>query len=125
MPLDEKTLNIIKNKLLEEKERLEKQLLEFATKKNHGQEDYSANFPDYGWKEDENAAEVASFSENLSLERTLENLLRDVKKSLKRIEEKTYGICIYCKREIDIKRLLARPTSSSCIECKKKLLKEK
>lgn len=31
--------------------------------------DYDAKFPDYGDKDDENAAEVANFEKNLSLEK--------------------------------------------------------
>ena len=77
-----------------------------------------------GDKEDENAEEVATYSTNLTLERTLEGNLRDVEKALDRIRKGTYGVCKYCNKEIDEKRLRARPASSSCIDCKKSFTQE-
>jgi RNA polymerase-binding protein DksA len=121
--LDKDFLQKIEKKLLEEKEKLEKELAEFTKRNIHNIDDYDAHFPSFGDKDDENAAEVATYSDNLTLERTLESTLRDVKAALKRIKEGKYGLCRYCGKEIDKKRLLARPTSSTCIECKEKLTK--
>jgi DnaK suppressor protein len=110
--------------LKEEADRLEHELAEFAKQNPKNIEDYDAKFPNMGDKEDENAEEVATYSTNLTLERTLESSLRDVQQALKRIEKGTYGICKYCNKEIDEKRLRARPASSSCVECKKKFTQE-
>lgn len=110
--------------LLKEKERLEGELEQFSTKNPDNSDDYNAKFPNLGDKEDENAEEVATYSTNLTLERTLESALRDVNSALKRIEEGTYGICKYCDKQIAEKRLRARPGSSSCVECKKSLTQE-
>jgi DnaK suppressor protein len=116
---DQTLIEQVKAQLLKEKERLEGELADIAGKHRGG--DYQADFPQLGNKEDENAAEVALFSDNLSLEQTLESALRDVKRALKRIEEQTYGICIYCGKPIDQRRLLARPTSRTCIHCKERV----
>lgn len=108
-----------------EKDRLEKELSKFAHRNPKAVvTDFDSDFPQMGDEEGENAAEVAQFTDNLSLEDELERALRDVESSLKRIEEGVYGLCNYCKQEIDEKRLLARPTSSSCIRCKKTLTQE-
>lgn len=109
-----------KASLLEEKIRLENELDKLGNKR--GVDD--ATFPDYGDKEDENAAEVAEYAANLSLESDLEKALRDVVGALERIEKGTYGICKYCKKPIEEKRLIARPTSSACVECKKAITQE-
>lgn len=85
-------------------------------------EDYDAKFPDYGEKEDENAAEVAAFEKNLSMEKTLEVSLFNVNKALKKIEEGKYGTCEKCGMPIDPKRLEAFPSATTCMECKKKSL---
>ncbi|MDZ4229867.1 MAG: TraR/DksA C4-type zinc finger protein, partial [Candidatus Veblenbacteria bacterium] len=77
---------------------------------------------DYGDKEDENASEVATFTDNLALGRTLEGTLDDVVAALERLQKGTYGKCRYCQKDIDERRLRARPESSSCIDCKKKRL---
>lgn len=114
-------LEKIKKQLLKEKSKLEEQLTQFASKSIHNPDDYNAKFPEYGEKDEDNAVEVAQYSDNLTLERTLESELRDTNKALKSIEKGSYGICKYCKKPIDAKRLSARPTSSACIECKKQL----
>ncbi|MBU0625160.1 TraR/DksA C4-type zinc finger protein [Patescibacteria group bacterium] len=112
-------LNEMKQLLTEERERLESELAQISTKNPSAEGDFKADFPNIGDKEDENAEEVATYSTNLTLERTLESSLRDVESALQRFEGGTYGTCKYCGQEIVEKRLRARPASSSCIECKK------
>jgi|SRR3989344_1929050 len=84
--------------------------------------DYDAKFVDYGDKDDENAAEVATFEKNLSLEKTLEVSLFNVNKALERIEQGNYGLCEKCGRPISPERLEAFPSASSCMDCKQKSL---
>lgn len=122
--MDAKTKKDIQAKLEEEKGSLEKQLAAFAHRSANNAGDFNAEFPQIGDKEDENAAEVEQYSTNLSLERTLESALRDVQKALERLKAGSYGVCKYCNNQIDAKRLLARPTSSACIDCKKRLTRE-
>lgn len=120
----QKFLDEMKKTLLDEEVRLSRELSQFAKKNEHAAGDFNANFPDLGDKEDENAAEVAIYSDNLTLEQELESALRDVRSALKRFPDGTYGTCKYCKKPIDERRLLARPASSSCVECKKLLTQE-
>jgi len=117
-------LQKIKDILISEKERLEKELAKFTTKNKHVSGDYDATFPDYGDKDDENAQEVAQYTANKPLEIALEKELRDVGKSLDRLEKGSYGVCKYCDQPIEEKRLLARPTSGACVSCKKTLTEE-
>ncbi|MDO8425109.1 MAG: TraR/DksA family transcriptional regulator [bacterium] len=99
-------LKQIEAKLLERKQQLAEEL------------DRYGKFEDFGRGEDENAAEIATYSDNLSLGQTLASALRDVNNALSRIASGTYGMCRYCNEPIPEKRLLARPTSSSCVKCK-------
>ncbi|TAN34226.1 hypothetical protein EPN28_00020 [Patescibacteria group bacterium] len=117
-------LKKIKQMLSDEKAKLESELAKFAKKNPEEEGDYKSSFPDYGDKDDENAAEVAEYAVNLSLEDNLEKTLRDVRSALKRLEKGDYGFCKYCHKPIEEKRLLARPTSSSCMECKKIIKQE-
>lgn len=110
-------LKKIEELLSEEKDKLEKEVAKFSNKSD-------AAFPDYGDKEDENAAEVADYVVNLSLEESLAKSLRDAIQSLDRLKKGVYGICKYCQNPIEEKRLLARPTSSSCMSCKKTITQE-
>ncbi|OGR22251.1 MAG: RNA polymerase-binding protein DksA [Desulfobacterales bacterium RIFOXYA12_FULL_46_15] len=47
-------------------------------------------------------------------------LIKKIKAALERIGDGTYGICETCGEDISIKRLMARPVTSKCIECKEK-----
>lgn len=117
-------LEQIKKQLEEQKSTLETELSKFAKKNTRVNDDYNSDFPDYGDKDDENAAEVADYATNLPLEQSLEKTLRDVNLSLDRLVKNSYGICKYCKKPIEEKRLLARPTSSACVSCKKAIVQE-
>jgi DnaK suppressor protein len=124
--MDSEMMDRLKNELLSEKARLEGELARFAHRNPKAAEaDFDADFPNIGDKDEtESASEVAQFSDNLSLEDELEKALRDVESALKLFEEGRYGICKYCKQPIDERRLAARPTSTSCIQCKKTLTQE-
>ncbi|MBT4120876.1 MAG: hypothetical protein HOA57_03235 [Candidatus Magasanikbacteria bacterium] len=121
---DQDFLKKIKGILFSEKERLEKELAKFTTKNKHGDGDYDATYPEYGDKDDENAQEVAQYTANKPLEIALEKELRDVNKSMERLDTKKYGVCKYCDEPIEEKRLMARPTSGACVSCKKTLTQE-
>lgn len=117
-------LEKIKTTLVEEKDRLEKELAKFSKRNSRTSDSYDSTFPEYGDKEDENAAEVAEYAAEVPLEESFEKTLRDVNISLDRLEKGDYGICKYCKKPIEEKRLLARPTSSACVSCKKAITQE-
>ena len=115
----------IQQTLEEERKKIEKELSQFAHRNTQATDiNFETNFPNIGDKEDENASEVAQFSDNLSLEDELEKGLRDIESALELIKKGTYGTCKYCGQKIDERRLIARPTSSSCIQCKKTLTQE-
>lgn len=81
----------------------------------------NVKFPEYGNKLDENAQEINEYTTNLATDKVLESTLRDIEKALERIKDKSYGVCKYCKKPINPKRLMARPVASACVECKTKL----
>lgn len=112
----------MKGILLSDKERLAKELSKFESAP--GKADGEALFPDYGNSEEDNALEVADYETNLSIESDLQKSFRDVESALKRIESGEYGTCKYCKKQIEEKRLIARPTSSACVACKKTIVQE-
>jgi len=118
--MDEKVLEQIKADLIDRQAKIEKELAEYTRGDNTS---VDAKFPDFGDKEDDNASEVATYSDNLSLEATLEKTLNDIKKALVNIAKGSYGNCRYCHKPIDARRLKARPVSSACVSCKNKLKK--
>ncbi len=45
------------------------------------------------------------------------NLLRSVQSALRRVENRSFGICVHCEEDISPKRLAAVPWASFCIQC--------
>jgi DnaK suppressor protein len=113
--LDQATIETIKKDLLAQREEVLKDI------SGVGGGQGAVKFPEYGEKLDENAQEIGEYTANLATDKVLESSLRDIEGALKRIEDGTYGICKYCKKDIGKKRMLARPVASACVECKTKL----
>ncbi len=109
--------------LQKEKEKLAAALSRLS-KKNTSTNSYETHFPDYGDDEDENAIEIADYTNNLQVQQELEKAVRDVDTALERIEKGTYGICKYTGELISEDRLRARPTSTSSVASKKTLTQE-
>ena len=115
----------MKAKLLEMKASLEADLAAVAEKDSKHPQNFNAVYPESASNsEDDNAEEISTFADGMSLVSELESQLKDVVKALESIEKGSYGMCKYCSQEIDQKRLEARPHSSSCVSCKKTLTQE-
>lgn len=108
-------INKIKENLLKERIEISKEVSDITDQSDN------VKFPEFGSKLDENAQEIDEYTTNLATDKVLESSLRDIDKALERIENHTYGICKYCNKPINPKRLLARPVASACVECKTKL----
>ena len=119
--LDQETIKNIKKDLLERKKQIAKDLNDISSQDSDDSGKHIVKFPEYGNKSDENAQEISEYTTNLATEKILESALRDIKASLKRIENGSYGICKYCGNDIGKKRMMARPVASACIKCKTKL----
>ena len=115
MQLNLKITTELKNKLLFEKERIEKEL-QLITKPSLD-DDRAIIFNEIGSSEDENASEVEEYLDNMAIENTLEKQLKEIIEALAHIENKTYGKCENCGSEISIERLLAYPMAKTCTKC--------
>ncbi len=125
MPMTKEQLEHFTKRLSEEKTRLEQELNDLGDKDPNRPNHFEAKYPESGGNSiDDNAAEVSEYADELSIEAKLETELRDVEKALASVAKGTYGVCKYCGKDIDVKRLEARPASSSCIDCKKLLTQE-
>ena len=118
--MNEEILQKIKEDLLKRKAQVEAEEGGIGKADAHEHAE-RASFPEYGDESDENAQEVSQYTTDLEAERVLKGTLKDINGALKAIEKGTYGICKYCGKEIDAKRLLVRPFSSDCVACKTKL----
>lgn len=113
--LSDADINKIKEQLLKEREEILREVGEITDSADN------VKFPEFGDKLDENAQEIDEYTTNLATDKVLESSLRDINDALSRIENNSYGICKYCHKPINPKRLLARPVASACVECKTKL----
>jgi DnaK suppressor protein len=102
----------IKQKLEERQKELHAELSKIAD------ETGVAVYEDIEDDEDVNAQEVSQYSDRLALAAELKKGLDDVTKSLAKLESDEYGKCKYCDKDINPERLLARPSSGSCVACK-------
>ena len=118
MAMDKKAMGELKTQLLQEKQELEGNLARIARPIDKKEGDYETTFDDIGSDRDDNATEVDQYSDNLSVETTLEKKLQDIIDALERMEKGTYGICENCQKEMSIERLRANPAATVCIECK-------
>lgn len=62
------------------------------------------------------ADDIEELVTNVPLVEELEVRQKEVEAALKRMKDKTYGVCSVCKVEIPIDRLEANPAASTCID---------
>lgn len=102
----------------------QKSALEKELKRLEDQYQLTRKFPEYGTSEEENIQEIERLQENLSLQRNLKNLIKDVKEALKKIEKDKYGTCDSCGNQIEQGRLKIYPSASLCVSCSNKKFKK-
>ncbi len=72
------------------------------------------NFPD----PTDRAALESDRNFTLRLRDRERKLIAKIKEAIKRIEGGTFGTCESCGGEIEEKRMIARPVTTECIDCK-------
>jgi len=74
------------------------------------------NFPD----PTDRASHEANRNFELRIRDREHKLIKKVKKALLRIEHGTFGVCETCGEDISLERIMARPVTTQCIDCKKR-----
>jgi len=69
-------------------------------------------------KREEEATESFELEKRLTLEKRIREQLAEVKHTLQKFEDGTYGKCDNCGKPIDPARLEALPQASLCLNCK-------
>jgi RNA polymerase-binding transcription factor DksA len=109
--------NHFKNKLEEEKTKLESELASVAQKNPDNPSDWQPISVGHDIAEaDENlqADAVEAFEDNTAITNSLETRYNDVKRALDKIANGTYGICEISGEEIEADRLEANPAARTC-----------
>jgi DnaK suppressor protein len=114
--LSKKEQDDLRVRLREEREHLEAQLASIVEESFAAtQSDISG---DVGLDDESADAGTATFEreKDLSIENNVRDLLRKIDGALKRMDEKTYGLCVRCGRPIEKARLKALPYAELCIK---------
>ncbi|MBN1828188.1 MAG: RNA polymerase-binding protein DksA [Deltaproteobacteria bacterium] len=103
-------LNYFRNLLLQKID----QLTADAAKTVSEMTDENENFPDLS----DRASLESDRNFELRIRDRERKLIAKMREALQRIEDGTFGICEICGKDVSTKRLMARPVTTFCIECK-------
>ncbi len=104
-----------KEKLLEEKAKIEGELSGIAVKDERGVwQTKQVENNDLIADRQEVAEAVTEFQENESFAEDLKNQMADIDEALANIEKGNYGICVVCEKPIEEDRLEANPPAKTC-----------
>jgi RNA polymerase-binding protein DksA len=107
----------LKQKLLEEKARIEKTLSPTKTKEKEADREYETTFPEVDRDEEANADEMDMYENNLAADEAMKTELEKIEKALAAMNAGTYGFCVNCQKEIPLERLRAYPQADTCLDC--------
>jgi DnaK suppressor protein len=92
------------------------ELLEEAEKTVAGMTDTEETFPD----PTDRATLESDRNFLLRIRDRERKLIMKIREAMQRIDDESFGICESCGDDITIERLMARPVTTLCIECKRK-----
>jgi YteA family regulatory protein len=118
--MDQGILNQFKERLLEEKERVDKEL----EKSENFQLDQSlaesiSELSVYDNHPGDIASETFEREKDLALLNMSHEIQDKINEALENIEKGTYGVCESCGREINMERLEVMPYTTFCINCQR------
>ena len=106
-------LNVIKQRLIEERETLEQRLSEVEERADIAR----VRNPDRA----DLALVYDQAQRSSALTARAEQQMEEIDEALKRIEDGAYGCCTNCGKEINPQRLEAIPWAALCVDCQQKL----
>jgi RNA polymerase-binding protein DksA len=120
MKLDQKTLTDIRTRLEKEYADLKEQWDE--VERSSFEATQSDMTGEVGLDEDFADAGTATFERerDLSIQNNIRDLMDQISRAIRRIEEGRYGRCERCGNPIDAARLRALPHASLCMDCKRR-----
>lgn len=112
----QKTIKYIKNLLVKQQKEIEKNLKEV-------EEDDPAKSPSLAeTSEPGTDSYIAdSHTKTLVLISQLKKTSNNIKKSLMKIKNNTFGKCEKCNKKIEVSRLMIMPTAIYCLSCSKSI----
>ncbi len=112
-------INQLKNKLLNRKKEVTKEIKDIENKDPFMQEykeDGFRNLDDVA----EEAADTYEHEVNAAVKADLVEEKKEIDKALENMKSGKYGICEVCGKKISDERLKIMPTATTCVDCEKK-----
>ena len=123
--LSAKDLNLFKKIVLKLRDEIVEQIRDISENTlMKSQKDISGDISGYSLHMADMASDNYERDFNLNLVSSERRTLFEIEDALKRIEDKTYGVCSSCGKFISRGRLKAIPYARYCTECKNKLEQE-
>jgi len=108
----------LKQQLLQERERLQREIAQLDAELSESLEDSSEESP-----YDQHMAETAGITLDREIDLTLEENARasiaQIDRALQKLENGSYGLCDKCGQPIGEARLRIAPFATLCVECKR------
>lgn len=108
----------LKKRLLEERERVSREIAELDADLSESLEDTSGESP-----YDQHMAETAGVTLDREIDLTLQENARatlvQIERALEKLDENSYGRCDNCGRPIGDGRLSVAPFATLCVDCKR------
>lgn len=124
--MEKKDLKMFENTLISLKERVMSELgkLESDTL-GKSQKDFSGDLSGYSLHMADAGTDTFDTEFTLGLASNQQQFLYEIDEALKRIDDKIYGKCQNCDKDIPMKRLKALPFAKFCIKCQSEIEKSK
>jgi DnaK suppressor protein len=118
-PLSSAVLRKFRNLLIEHKERIMRDVVTLHDTHLHSsQRDATGDLSGYSLHMADMGTDTYDREFGIAVATTEGNLVYLIDLALRRIEEKTYGLCETCGKSIKVERLKAVPWARLCIACK-------
>lgn len=114
--LSETQLDEIKAMLLERQSELIKQVQDHFGLKYEFSQESMGELSNYDNHPADHGSELYERGKDVALNEHAEKELEEINEALHAIEERTYGICTECGKDIPFERLEAIPTTDKCLE---------
>jgi RNA polymerase-binding protein DksA len=116
--LSAKTLDRLKAKLVEEKQRLLHQADELTAEAEELAREREAGDTQFDEESGEGDTVNVERERDLLLSATARQVVEEIDEALARIKKGTYGVCKYAGRKLPVDRLEAIPWANVCVDCK-------
>ncbi len=116
--LEPELLEKYRQNLHKEKEETLKVIRDINALQSKGVKNENGDLSSFSTHQADQGSDSDSLEKEVFLLESLQEKLKEINKALKRVYEKTYGICEWCGCYIEAKRLKIVPYASMCIQCK-------